>query len=118
MYSIIRLSFFDNKKADEGNFVRFYYSSTLYLSSTTTITAAAIPTAIVAPSVAVTTRAWTTASAGTIFLARFCGCPAFEHGLTGESDLALRVNVSHHHGDLVTHAHHIFHFVHAFGSQL
>jgi hypothetical protein len=71
-----------NKKADEGIFVRFYYSSILYLSSSTAITATAIPASIIAAStVTATAVAAATGLARTIFGARFLCGPTFEHSL-------------------------------------
>jgi len=55
----------------------------LTLSSPTTIPTTAVSTAITASaSTTISTRAWTTAPARTIFLARLCRSPAFEHSLT------------------------------------
>jgi hypothetical protein len=115
-------------KTDEADFVRFR-SLHLFLTSWAAIapapasTAVTAATTIAATSTAISTTptAWTAAATTRftlIFLARLFGGPAFEHGLAGEPDLALWVDVGHHDGDLIAHIDNILHFVDALGIQL
>jgi hypothetical protein len=58
------------------------------------------------------------AAAALVLLAGFLHRPAFEHSLTRETDLALRVNIRHHHGQFVAERANILDGVHAFTVEL
>src|SRR5512144_2828157 len=98
-------------------FVSLTLASSAAIASAMAVTSTA-PPATAAISAAPSTASASTARLALILLARFLGCPAFEHCLAREPDLALRVDVGHHDGDLVAHVHDILHFVDAFGIQL
>ena len=83
-------------------------------------TAAVITMATGAP-----VAAWTTTASGastaalfSIALLGFFDCPAFEHGLAGETDLAHRVDAGYHDGNLVTELADIFDFLDTFAVEL
>ena len=79
------------------------------------ITAAA--GASIATWTATTSRTSTAALPGVTFLG-FLDCPAFEHGLAGETDLAHRVDAGHHHGKLIAELADIFDSLDAFAIEL
>jgi hypothetical protein len=87
--------------------------STFYLLSSST----AIPAAT-SISTAISAGSTTATPARTVLLARFFSRPAFEHSLTRQADLALRVNVCDHHGQFIAEHSHIFNFIHALAGKL
>src|SRR5689334_15454161 len=83
------------------------------ISSATVTAAVATPIAAAsAVTTSVATPATGPAAAGfaLVFLARLFSGPAFEHSLAREPDLALRIDIGHHHGDLIAHVYHVFDF--------
>src|SRR5690606_32913036 len=96
----------------------FYNSQILPRSFLSPIPSPAITATSISAATSIATGSSAPASARTVLLARFFGGPAFQHGLTREANLPLRVNVGHHHGDLLAHADHVLHFVDALGSEL
>ena len=67
----------------------------------------AAPAAITA--IAARATASSAAAARLVVHLGFFSRPAFEHCLAGQADLAVLVDVGHHHGDFIAHGDHVFH---------
>src|SRR5258706_8595688 len=92
-----------NKKNGRSRFVRFICLSSVSISATARAAAITTASASVAATIAGTAAASPAAGATAfIFFTRFFSRPAFEHSLTRQTDLACRVDVCHHHGDLIS----------------